>query len=405
MRIEEGVYHGQVDENNLQHGKGRLFFKNGKAYTGEWVRGIMEGTGLLASSNGAYYKGSFASGNFSGLGEHFCPIKMQKYIGMWKAGKRHGKGQIFYDKKQNHFRGSFERGKRHGGGQMFKNEYLLTGNWEKGRKHGRFRLIDSKNEQAYCITFKRDEKRKMESLVYKDLDIDMILADAEIFFEIELPFCRFLKNQSKTENSENMSNKIFVQKTFKKSSTIGCGSREFVKSDLMEIEEKPILEGIAKDLNASCPKAITLKKEFNSENNKIQKIKKDKSKQQELVKSGSKKNQKSDFAKKASENKNKKKKKKKPLIKNLKMKKIKISSPKKRSDSKNLTHAKVPKKSPRFSKVLKFKKRYSAFKNRLSILSVRRSPAKKSRSRSRVGTGRRGWNSVKKRDVFRFEIN
>ena len=399
MRIEEGIYHGQVDENNLQHGKGRLFFKNGKVYTGEWVKGTMQGSGLLSSSDGAYYKGSFVNGNFSGLGEHFCPIKMQKYIGMWKAGKRHGKGQVFYDKKQNHFRGSFERGKRHGGGQMFKNEYLLAGDWEKGRKHGRFKLIDSKNEQAYCISFKRDEKRRVKPLVYEDLDIDSILADAEVFFEIELPFCQYLKGKQKDQNSENMSNKNFVQTTFKKSSTIGCGSRELMKRDLTPIEEKPMSEGIVKSLNASCPKEITLKKKFNSEKNKKQKIKKNQSKKRELIRSLSKKIQKSDFAKKVSE------KMKKQLIKNLKKKKIQISNTKKGSDSKFLSHAKFPKKSPSISKVLKFKKRYSAFKNRLSILSVRRSPAKKRRSRSRVVTGKRGWNSVKKRDVFRFDID
>ena len=59
-------------KNNLKHGKGTEYYKNGNIkYDGDFVNGKREG-------NGKYI---YESGNY--------------YIGQWKNGLKHGKGTMF----------------------------------------------------------------------------------------------------------------------------------------------------------------------------------------------------------------------------------------------------------------------------------------------------------------------
>ncbi len=66
-------YTGELDVMGRAHGKGKMTYKNGKVYDGEWRNGNRHGVGKMVY----YYSGSF-------------------YEGDWVDGLKHGKGKMVY---------------------------------------------------------------------------------------------------------------------------------------------------------------------------------------------------------------------------------------------------------------------------------------------------------------------
>ncbi|XP_006539326.1 MORN repeat-containing protein 1 isoform X8 [Mus musculus] len=61
------VYQGSFHDNK-RHGRGQMIFKNGDKYEGDWVRDQRQGHGVLCCADGSTYKGQWHSDVFSGLG-------------------------------------------------------------------------------------------------------------------------------------------------------------------------------------------------------------------------------------------------------------------------------------------------------------------------------------------------
>ncbi|GMF46510.1 unnamed protein product [Phytophthora fragariaefolia] len=76
----------------VYHGKGRLEFKTGFTYTGDFVQGRMHGTGRIEwHISGVVYEGDFTLNEITGRGAYWWP-NGSSYVGDIKGGKRHGHG-------------------------------------------------------------------------------------------------------------------------------------------------------------------------------------------------------------------------------------------------------------------------------------------------------------------------
>ncbi|KAK1940995.1 Radial spoke head 10 B [Phytophthora citrophthora] len=76
----------------VYHGKGRLEFKTGFTYVGDFIHGRMQGTGRIEWHNrGVVYEGDFTHNEITGKGTYWWP-NGSSYVGEVKCGKRHGRG-------------------------------------------------------------------------------------------------------------------------------------------------------------------------------------------------------------------------------------------------------------------------------------------------------------------------
>merc|ERR1712038_2179112 len=103
----EEKYDGDVDDDQLPHGKGKKVYASGAIYEGEWEHGLRHGTGTLYTSNGNRYEGD------------------------WKKDEMHGKGILTYVFGDYH-EGGFEHNHRSGKGRyVYTNGCAYYGSWEK----------------------------------------------------------------------------------------------------------------------------------------------------------------------------------------------------------------------------------------------------------------------------------
>ena len=141
--LEDGsVYKGHVDPDGARNGEGTMTFSLENPdelraeYTGRWRNGKQEGRGKLLWKNGDVYVGNFSGNQMHGEGELSC-CDGASYKGRWKDGYRHGKG---VDKLPNGdiYDGSWKTGKYHGSGKKVwrSGVYTYEGQWKKGNMHG-----------------------------------------------------------------------------------------------------------------------------------------------------------------------------------------------------------------------------------------------------------------------------
>ncbi|XP_075460973.1 MORN repeat-containing protein 1 isoform X3 [Ascaphus truei] len=127
-----------------KHGHGKLLFKDGSYYEGEFVNGEINGNGLRYwASSGNIYSGEFRSGELHGHGV------MQykdggRYEGEFVLGIRAGHG-LLVDHKGQTYSGAFHKNKKNGEGQMsFKNGDHFEGDWvlDQRQGHGVLHCLD-----------------------------------------------------------------------------------------------------------------------------------------------------------------------------------------------------------------------------------------------------------------------
>ncbi|KAM9115768.1 MORN repeat-containing protein 1 [Pangshura tecta] len=119
-----------------KHGHGKLLFKDGSYYEGEFVDGEIMGNGLRYwASTGNTYSGQFVSGELHGHG--VMQYKDSgKYEGEFSYGMREGHG-LLVDKDGQTYQGTFYNNKKHGGGKMtFKNGDKYEGDWIMDQQQG-----------------------------------------------------------------------------------------------------------------------------------------------------------------------------------------------------------------------------------------------------------------------------
>ncbi len=77
------------------HGKGKIKYKNGDIYEGDFKQGIKEGEGIYRFKPGLrVYTGQFKSDTITGLGRMEFEDKKMIYDGEFYAGMMQGKGKM-----------------------------------------------------------------------------------------------------------------------------------------------------------------------------------------------------------------------------------------------------------------------------------------------------------------------
>ncbi|XP_066126751.1 MORN repeat-containing protein 1 isoform X1 [Saccopteryx bilineata] len=126
------------------HGHGKLLFKDGSYYEGEFVNGEIMGEGCrLWAATGNIYSGQFVLGEPQGYGV----MKYKAggfYEGELSHGVREGHGCLM-DQDGHVYQGSFHNNGRHGRGRMdFQNGDSYDGDWVQDQRqgHGALRCAD-----------------------------------------------------------------------------------------------------------------------------------------------------------------------------------------------------------------------------------------------------------------------
>ncbi|XP_057161498.1 MORN repeat-containing protein 1 isoform X1 [Ursus arctos] len=119
-----------------KHGQGKLLFKDGSYYEGEFVDGEITGEGCrLWASSGNTYSGQFVLGEPQGRGV----MKYKAgghYEGELSHGLREGHGRLV-DRDGQAYWGSFHNNQRHGRGHMvFRNGDKYEGDWVRDQRQG-----------------------------------------------------------------------------------------------------------------------------------------------------------------------------------------------------------------------------------------------------------------------------
>jgi len=99
---------------NLMHGAGVLTFRDGRKYTGNFVKDKMEGPhGVFVWNDGRKYEGEYYDDKKHGYGMFSWPDG-RKYEGSWLYGKQHGRGFLTFteDGEPVKYSGEWEDGKR-----------------------------------------------------------------------------------------------------------------------------------------------------------------------------------------------------------------------------------------------------------------------------------------------------
>jgi len=167
--------------NDQRHGKGTLYYKNGKIkYEGDFIKNKSEGDGKYIWEDGEYYIGQFLDGlkdgkgtlyyknnkikyegdfikdKFEGNGKYFYE-NGEYYIGHFLKGQRHGKGTLYYKNKKVKYEGDFSEDKIEGNGKFI---------WEDGEYYiGQF--FDCKSH-GKGIEYYKNGKIKYEGDFIKD---------------------------------------------------------------------------------------------------------------------------------------------------------------------------------------------------------------------------------------------
>ena len=193
IELKKGDYEGEVRD-GVPHGKGSIFYKNGKfkhggEYNGEWKNGLEDGYGIISYEDfkdqdlnldlndlfnklpGRGYWGEFKKGHFHGKGvlkdtinelsdnlgearslfddksEGLDSYSLGLYVGEFREGLRHGKGKfkvdlehtnIFYDDTfVDNYDGLWKNGLPEGKGILINTEdSKYEGEFIKGKIHG-----------------------------------------------------------------------------------------------------------------------------------------------------------------------------------------------------------------------------------------------------------------------------
>ncbi|KAM9299338.1 MORN repeat-containing protein 1 [Gastrophryne carolinensis] len=166
-RVSQQHYAGDV-KRQLRHGYGIYVYTNSFfRYEGEWKDGKKHGHGKLLFRDGSYYEGEFVHGEITGNGLRYWATSGNKYSGEFEDGELHGHGVLHYndggryegefvfglreghglliDKEGQTYSGAFHNNKKYGEGQMsYGNGDHYEGNWvlDQRQGHGVLHCLD-----------------------------------------------------------------------------------------------------------------------------------------------------------------------------------------------------------------------------------------------------------------------
>ena len=109
-------------------------------YSGEFFRGKKHGKGKIQWKNGIWYEGNFIMGRIEGKGKQHSPEN--EYEGDWKANKMHGLGVITWP-NGDRYEGGMVLGNQEGYGIFTSASKKYSGYWKAGKEHGKGKIEEN----------------------------------------------------------------------------------------------------------------------------------------------------------------------------------------------------------------------------------------------------------------------
>lgn len=135
-----GTYVGELNDKGELEGNGRLQWRNGDSYEGNFSAGLFHGQGRLVSAAAGTYKGNFVAGVMEGQGELIYPDG-SRYRGQFHNNQFHGTGKLTYPDSST-YTGDFALGRPQGKGQwIFADKSIYTGEVVNGAITGKGKLV------------------------------------------------------------------------------------------------------------------------------------------------------------------------------------------------------------------------------------------------------------------------
>jgi hypothetical protein len=119
LEYRKGHFYEGEFKNNQRHGKGKITFIDKSSYEGDWSKDEMNGDGKYTYFNGDVYEGGIVEGRRDGFGK-MTYANGDVYEGHWKKNRREGEGKVHY-----------------------KNGDEFVGHWHKDLREGKGRLTDA----------------------------------------------------------------------------------------------------------------------------------------------------------------------------------------------------------------------------------------------------------------------
>ena len=97
--------------NDGYEGNGKYIGENGECYIGQWKNGLKHGKGTIYYSNGKIkYEGDYINDKYEGNGKYIYDND-EYYIGEFKNNLRHGKGIMYHSNGKIIYEGDWVNGK------------------------------------------------------------------------------------------------------------------------------------------------------------------------------------------------------------------------------------------------------------------------------------------------------
>jgi hypothetical protein len=165
---EDSIYEGEI-KNNLREGYGKLIYKNGCYYKGQWKNDKRQGFGVEYSLNDKIlYQGEFFNNEYNGYGriqlnnEHF-------YIGTFFKGKKQGKGEIYDKNNKLKYKGNFANDVKEGEGIIYLDDgKYYKGNFSNDMRHGKGTAFDKNGNILYEGEYAFDIMNGYGRILYKN---------------------------------------------------------------------------------------------------------------------------------------------------------------------------------------------------------------------------------------------
>ncbi|KAL3914196.1 MAG: hypothetical protein SGARI_000251 [Bacillariaceae sp.] len=162
MFAKIGDYHEGEYKDNLRHGPGKYFWKDGRQYIGMYFEDERSGEGKFIYPNGDVYEGSFERGSRHGYGVFAFSQRTCEYRGDWKGSTYNGTGRLQWKTPNglHVYEGEFLDGLFHGPGIETVNGVLKReGLFENGvyQADGTVDLLSEEEISEESTTSKGDE--------------------------------------------------------------------------------------------------------------------------------------------------------------------------------------------------------------------------------------------------------
>jgi len=147
-----------VTSSNLPHGWGRMDYKTGSRYTGQWSNGVREGCGVMLAKGkiSSLYYGEWQQDRQTGWGRIEYSLGA-KYRGNWVNNQYHGPGVLTWSNNDS-FSGFFSYGAMHGVGRYYYSSdgSRYFGEWTHGKTNGEGYLLTAR-KKCFRIVWNKTE--------------------------------------------------------------------------------------------------------------------------------------------------------------------------------------------------------------------------------------------------------